>query len=394
MSKKRIGIVLSTVPGYSEIFFRNKIKGLQESGFEVFLFVDQNHKKHTKFPCEIIVSPNFEVSPIIKVMRVIQALFKAIFVNAKQSYILYRLDRLDGLSFKKRIKQLLLSQFLLSRKLEWLHYGFGMLAVNRENVAQAIGAKMAVSFRGFDLYLSPLKHQECYKLLFLKKVYYHVLSNKMKLILINKGISKSMISVITPALDVTYFQPKRLRQLSQPIQMVTVARLHWVKGLEYTLESLAILKKNGLEFKYTIIGDGDEYERLIFLVHQLGIKKQVMFKGKISQIEVKKELERADIYIQYSVQEGFGNAALEAQAMGLLCVVSDADGLNENVLDAKTGWVVPRRNPLALANTITKIIEMPFVDQKKIQENAMNRIKKEFHISKQQQSFVSFYAQQ
>jgi colanic acid/amylovoran biosynthesis glycosyltransferase len=37
---KKIGIVLSSTPGYSETFFKSKIKGLQESGYDVTLFVD------------------------------------------------------------------------------------------------------------------------------------------------------------------------------------------------------------------------------------------------------------------------------------------------------------------------------------------------------------------
>ena len=36
----RIGIVLSSIPAYSETFFNSKIKGLQKNGFEVFLFIN------------------------------------------------------------------------------------------------------------------------------------------------------------------------------------------------------------------------------------------------------------------------------------------------------------------------------------------------------------------
>lgn len=393
MSNKRIGLVLSNVPGYSETFFRNKIKGLQESGFEVILFVDQNQPKDDTFPCDIVMAPNFDVNLFLKFIRISSAFLKAVFINTTRSYRLFKLDKQDGLSLKKCFKQLVLNQFLLSRKIDWLHYGFGMLAVNRENVAHAIGAKMAVSFRGFDLYLSPLKHKDCYRLLFLKNVHYHVLSNKMKLIIKAKGVPESLVSVITPAIDVSLFQSQEKQQLNQPIELVSIARLHWVKGLEYTLESLAILKKEGLDFKYTIIGDGKEYERLVFAVHQLNLKDHVIFKGKITQTDVKNELEQADIYIQYSIQEGFCNAVLEAQAMGLLCVVSDADGLSENVLDRKTGWIVQKRNPKLLAEKINEIVKLSTMEHQKIRGNAKHRIKEEFNLKKQQEEFVTFYSE-
>jgi colanic acid/amylovoran biosynthesis glycosyltransferase len=45
------------------------------------------------------------------------------------------------------------------------------------------------------------------------------------------------------------------------------------------------------------------------------------------------------------VSEGFCVSAIEAQAMGLPVVCSDADGLGENVVDGETGFVVTRATP-------------------------------------------------
>ena len=79
---------------------------------------------------------------------------------------------------------------------------------------------------------------------------------------------------------------------------------------------------------------------------------------------------KGDFYIQYSIQEGFCNAVLEAQAMGLLCIVSDADGLSENVLHNETGWVVPKRNPTLLAQKMIETIDLNDTEKSKIRENA------------------------
>ena len=68
----------------------------------------------------------------------------------------------------------------------------------------------------------------------------------------------------------------------------------------------------------------------------------------------KNYLEKSDIYLQYSIQEGFCNSVLEAQAMGLLSIVSDANGLTENIIHNYTGWVVPKMAPKLLANCIKK----------------------------------------
>jgi colanic acid/amylovoran biosynthesis glycosyltransferase len=167
--------------------------------------------------------------------------------------------------------------------------------------------------------------------------------------------------------------------------------LHWKKGLEYTLEALALLKQQGIAFEYRIIGTGPEEEALKFACYQLGLQEEVFFLGKLAHAEVKQHLEKSQIYIQYSVQEGFCNAVLEAQAMGLLCVVSDAEGLAENVLQDETGWVVKKRNPKYLADRLQDIINLAPLEKESFRSRARARIIKNFDIKTQQKAFNHFY---
>jgi len=294
--------------------------------------------------------------------------------------------------FVNRIKNIILNQFFFTKHLDWLHFGFGMHAIKRENVARAIDANMAVSFRGSDLYLTPLKHPNCYNLLFKKCVKYHVLSEEMKQTLLEQSVSEQQIHVIPPAIDVNFFiNPFLKESFNTPLRLTTVARLHWKKGLEYTLEALALLKDLGVAFEYTVVGTGDQYERLVFAAHQLGLSKQVHFVGQLPPEAVKGIYEKTDIYIQYSIQEGFCNAVLEAQAMGLLCVVSDAEGLPENILDNETGWVVQKRRPDLLKDAIINVLGLPFETLRNIRLKAIERVAQEFNLQKQQDSFIRFY---
>jgi colanic acid/amylovoran biosynthesis glycosyltransferase len=386
-----VGIVLSTVPKYSETFFRNKIKGLKDYGFNVILFVDYAEPEDADFQCKVVASNNFNKNVLKTFRNSCMAILKSVFYHPKRSIRLYQLNKKDGLRLKTNLKQLILNEFLLTQNIDWLHYGFGMLAVNRENVAQSIGAKMAVSFRGFDLYLSPLKHPGCYNRLFSKDVKYHVLSEEMKSDLIKHQVVNHQIKVITPAINVNFFNSNTTKTQSNPVKIITVARLHWKKGLEYTLEALNILQKNGVDFHFDIIGDGSEYERLMFVAHQLQITDKVSFKGKLPHDVVKEQLDASDIYLQYSIQEGFCNAVLEAQSMGLMCIVSDAEGLRENVLHDKSGWVVPKRQPNVLAQKIKEVIHLDEQQKKMVREFAVNRVKRQFSLEDQNQSFLDFY---
>ena len=388
---KKIGLVLSSAPGYSETFFRNKIKGLQKHGHEVTLFLDDALEKGQRPPCKCIVNINLHENGFKRGFRILQIIYRSFFVHFGTSYRLLRLDRADGLSVRHALKNVILNEYLLNYSLDWLHFGFGMLTHNRENVAKTIGAGMAVSFRGFDLYLSPLKHPGCYKRLFAKQVKYHVLSNEMKETLIEQNISATHINVITPAIDIGFFTSKETKKENEILQIVTVARLHWKKGLEYTLEALTILKQQSIPFHFRIIGDGEERERLVFAAHQLGILEHIELVGKLSPIEVRQTLDKADVYLQYSIQEGFCNAVVEAQSMGLLCIVSDAEGLSENILDSKTGWIIPKRQPKLLAQKIKEVQNMSLFEKKVIQQNAIARVKTNFNLEAQQQAFKAFY---
>lgn len=384
----KIGIVLPSVPGYSETFFTSKIKGLQANGFEVVLFVNAV-AKGTNVTCKIVSAPCFSKNKIKNGFFSLFILLKVLFFHFKNTQRLYQLDKNDDLSFKKCIKSILINSHLLSQKLDWVHFGFGTMALDRENVAEAIGAKMAVSFRGFDHYVYPIKNEECYKSLFTKEVKYHVLSEGMKTDLVKMGIKKEGVIKITPAINTELFLSEVRNQSGN--NFLTVARLHWIKGLDYTLEALALLNEQGIDFTYTIIGDGVEEERLRFLVHQLGLTDKVVFLGKLVQQEVQKEMEKATYYIQYSLQEGFCNAVLEAQAMGLLCIVSDAEGLTENVIHNETGFVVPKRNPAILAAKIVEVINLSQNEKQQLINKAMERIKTNFTLENQIKQFVDFY---
>lgn len=386
----KIGLVLPSIPGYSETFFRSKIAGLQKNGAEVILFIASSKNTQQNLVSNIYYAPKLSGSKAAIFCSSVMVLLQAFLFNFKISVNFLNFERKDGTSFKNRIKLLIANHFILQEKVDWLHFGFGTMALGRENVAQTIGAKMAVSFRGFDHYVFPVKNPDCYDKLFLKNVQYHVLSTGMKQSLEKTGIPLENVYVITPAINLDFFAKKQEYKVGK-FQFLTIARLHWIKGLEATLAALFILKNQGFDFHYTIVGDGTERERLIFATYQLGLENNVTFTGKLAPLEVKQHLENAEIYIQYSIQEGFCNAVLEAQAMGLLCIVSDADGLIENVQDKQTGWVVPKRNPTLLAQKIKEVLQLNSAQKKSIASHAIERVQTEFNIEKQTQEFLDFY---
>jgi colanic acid/amylovoran biosynthesis glycosyltransferase len=391
----KIGIVLSNTPAYSETFFSSKIKGLQKNGFEVILFVAH---QNTAFDlCTVCKAPySSKKNPFKLLFSILRVVLKLVFkLNRLIKFV--KIEKKDGANFIEIFKKIYLNAHILTTKnIDWLHFGFATQAIGRENIAKAIGAKMAVSLRGFDIGIYPLKNPKCYDLLWESIDKLHVISNHILNLAYTNGLKNNVpYQKITPAIDTFFFKKKSLNDASKKnqLQLMTIGRLHWIKDYTSVIVALKNLKNRGIDFEYTIIGDGPEEEKLKYLVYELGLINNIIFIGKISHKETLNYFKNSDIYIQYSLQEGFCNAVLEAQSMGVLPIVSNAEGLSENVLNNKTGWVVPKNSPKLLADKIVEVINLPESNKEKIRKQSIERVIIEFNIEKQQKEFIDFYTE-
>ena len=385
----KIGIVLSQPPRYSETFLNLKIKGLQMSGHNVTLFVQ---KKDDSFNlCKTITAPRvFKRSKLLQLVLGFKCGLLLLTVLKKVLFFI-KLERRDNKKWYQIIKNTYNNSHILKADLDWLHFEFVALAVESENVSKAIKVKMAVSCRGYDMDVFPIKHKDVYKNIWDKVDKVHCISKYMLMKAIETGKKeKTPYQIITPAIDIKKFAPNK-KASNSVIQITTIARLHWIKGLNETLEALNILKKHLVDFKYTIIGSGDQLEEIKFAIHQLKLNENVEIINVLDPFEIIKKLNETTIYVQYSISEGFCNAVLEAQAMGCLCVVSDGGALPENILHKQTGWVVPKRNPKALAEMIMYVIQLPDHKKQNIRSNAKSRVIQNFNLKKQQKEFLKFY---
>jgi colanic acid/amylovoran biosynthesis glycosyltransferase len=137
-----------------------------------------------------------------------------------------------------------------------------------------------------------------------------------------------------------------------PLRVLSVGRLVWKKGHEFSLRAIRTLLDHGIHAELTIIGEGRLREALLFEAHDLGIAHAIHLAGAADRDEVRDAMREADVFLLSSLSEGFGIAVAEAQAMQLPVVSTDAEGLRENVLDGVTGFIVPRRDPEAIAEKL------------------------------------------
>ena len=389
----KIALVLAKPPGYSETFFNSKIKGLQENGHQVTLFTGPSKEEYTQ--CTHVRSPKVHRFYLIQVFKMVWVGIQLLsVVQAVSKY--FKLEKKNGHSLKRIIEKIYLNSRLLKYRGDWIHYGFATLAIDKELVAEATGAKMAVSFRGFDINVYPLKHLGCYHLLWQKVDAVQSISKYLLEKAYGLGLSKSTPSqIITPAVDIKTLPKRIVDKTSNRLKIVTIARFNWIKGIDYLIEVAAHLKKSGLTFEWQLIGSGTNFEREKYLyhIHEKGLEQYVILKGEYSHAETLDILATADIYVQTSINEGFCNAILEAQALGIPNVAFKVGGLKENILDTKTGWLIEPFDIEAMAKTIINISNLSDIEKTEMSEQAIKRVQNQFNLELQKQAFHKFYMQ-
>ena len=259
------------------------------------------------------------------------------------------------------------------------HFCLRGLFPNTPIIASSRGQDFDFEPDGFDKVLTQIDHL-------------HVLGEYLKEKAVSRGFSPYQITIIPPAALPAKFQIDHLVKSDKKITITSASRLAWTKGYIYSLSavSMVIHQLPDINISYHIIGDGPEKEFLQVEAVRLGIQNNVVFHGWKSQKEVNELVSIADIYLLLSIEEGFNNSVLQAQNLGIPCVVSDTGGLPENVEDGVTGLVVPRYDSHAAAEAILKLIQAPEL-RKKMGEAASQRVKQHFSLEKQVQRYADMF---
>lgn len=149
-----------------------------------------------------------------------------------------------------------------------------------------------------------------------------------------------------------------------PLEIVSVCRLVEKKGIEYALRAVARLEHDrpGLDWRYSIIGDGPLTDGLKALAAELGLGARVRFLGALPHARVKAELARSHVFLLPSVTardgdvEGIPVALMEAAASGLIVVSTRHSGIPELIEDREEGLLSDEKDVAGLARDLAWIV--------------------------------------
>lgn len=152
--------------------------------------------------------------------------------------------------------------------------------------------------------------------------------------------------------------PRIFHQNVQPFTLISVGTLAQLyKAPDVLIDAVAICVQEGLDLKLILVGDGKHRLELEARVASLGLRERVLFCGHLlSSDVVRYQLDKADLFILPSRQEGLPRAMLEAMARSLPCIGSTVGGIPELL---PPEYLVPPGDATALAIKIREVVTNP-----------------------------------
>jgi glycosyltransferase involved in cell wall biosynthesis len=138
---------------------------------------------------------------------------------------------------------------------------------------------------------------------------------------------------------------------------LAVGHLEPIKDYPTLLRATATLRDSWPSVKLRIAAEGSQRVALETMVGELHLEGTVRFLGL--RADVPRLLAAADALVLSSLWEGLPNAIIEALAAGVPVVATSGGGTSELVEPGMTGFLVPPRDPQALAAAMSELMQLP-----------------------------------
>ncbi len=207
-----------------------------------------------------------------------------------------------------------------------------------------------------------------------------VLSKDFKDKLINLGIDKNKIDILSTMVETNKFYTKK--DFSPPYNLLFLARFDKKKGLYETVEAMKYILKVYPDTKLYLVGDGPEFVNIKNYVMENGLNNSIILTGYLKGEEKYKIYKKAHVFIFPSYTEGFPNVILEAMAAGLPIVTTPVGGLKYAFSEGINGCLIKSMppDPKEIADKVIYLLSHPQI-MDKISENNKREAKTKYDIS-------------
>ncbi|MCD6359292.1 MAG: glycosyltransferase [Armatimonadetes bacterium] len=207
-----------------------------------------------------------------------------------------------------------------------------------------------------------------------------------KLVLIHNGVDKHTFD------SVRHFRKEARKKLGiKPREkvIIVIANLILYKGHSDLLKAARKVLKHIPKALFLLVGEdrgiGGNLKRISI---DFGIASKVRFLGL--RDDIPQLLAVSDISVLPSHEEGFSNVILESMAAALPIVATNVGGNSEAVVNGVTGWLVPPKNPDAMAEKIVDLLHDP-QKARSWGKQGRKRVNKKFTIERMVQEHIKLY---
>ena len=179
--------------------------------------------------------------------------------------------------------------------------------------------------------------------------------------LVSMGIHPARVALWGRGVDPEMFSPRKRDLLfrrglgfddDEPV-LLFLGRLVREKGLDCFIGTVNELKSRGMPARLIVIGDGPE------LASMRAELSEAVFLGHLEGQELGRAISSADILLNPSTTEAFGNVNLEAMSAGLLVVSADAPSARTLISHNENGFLCPA-DPIQMASLLETIMQDRF----------------------------------
>ncbi len=136
-----------------------------------------------------------------------------------------------------------------------------------------------------------------------------------------------------------------------------VGRMQWYKNIRLILDALKIVKADGLDYRFLLVGDGYDLKEMIAYAKELGIDDKVISTGSVrDRDELRVYYSITDIFLFLSTFDTAAIVVKEAAACGCPSLFAEGSDSAYGVIDGDNGWFSEEK-PEKLASKIETICE-------------------------------------
>ena len=169
-------------------------------------------------------------------------------------------------------------------------------------------------------------------------------------------LASPRLEVISNSVDVARFAHHAPAFSARRPDIVMAARFARQKDHATLIHAAALLVQRGWTGQLLLAGGGKASHRAAAerLAHSLGLAERVQFLGLVTDMPAL--YHRAQAAVLSTHYEGFGLALVEGMAAGCGGIGSAVSGVTDIIQPAVNGWLVPPRDPPALAQALTELL--------------------------------------